>query len=397
MTRFEEWRPQSSAGVPPSDCVPLSTHPLTRQPCRRCREHANAVAPVTTVPQPIARSPFPNPPAAEMRISIQTFLERVEAGTATVADAKECVVHHREILYPLPVEGRQADLKAVPVGAPVLKWLLKQRDRDLDSRIYEDSKFANALCWLLVCEDLEEFAWHWIEIECDEREKGDMTATREINGALRTEALIGGLVNASLHLAADDSASVHWNPEHMTRAYLRAYKMATRRSGGLGKTSLSNSLQQVMRKLCQADCPPTDPVLFDAFLGTLESLIAKDKLAYARATARLFHPTRATGKPFLQLLRDRDGALASALAAKGTSKEVLGRERRAGLSLVRAAYILRLQGDAERAAFVDSIVEAQVPARTKDWAKLLHERNEADEKLDWLRGARPPPQPQQDA
>ncbi|KAK3073540.1 hypothetical protein LTR53_004774 [Teratosphaeriaceae sp. CCFEE 6253] len=327
---------------------------------------ANAVAPITTIPQPIARSPFPNPPAAEMRISIQTFLERVEAGTATVADAKECVAHHRGLLYPLPVEGRQADLKAVPVGAPVLKWLLKQRDRDLDSRIYEDSKFANALCWLLVCEDLEEFAWHWIEIECDEREKGDMTATREINGALRTGALIGGLMNASLHLAADDSASVHWNPEHMTRAYLRAYKMATRRSGGLGKTSLLHSLQQ-------------------------------DKLAYARATARLFHPTRATGRPFLQLLRDRNGALASALAAKGTSKEVLRRERRAGLSLVRAAYILRLQGDAERAAFVDSIVEAQVPARTKDWAKLLHERNEADEKLDWLRGARPPPQPQQDA
>ncbi|TKA69752.1 hypothetical protein B0A55_08304 [Friedmanniomyces simplex] len=89
-------------------------------------------------------TPARNLPKEPENISFQTFQERAASRTATLSDARGCVLHHDAALHNLSPERWREEVKAQAVGGRVLMWLWETGCGG-DGIFRNDHQFTNTL------------------------------------------------------------------------------------------------------------------------------------------------------------------------------------------------------------------------------------------------------------
>ncbi|TKA67970.1 hypothetical protein B0A55_09659 [Friedmanniomyces simplex] len=294
-----------------------------------------------------------NLPKEPESISFQTFQERAASRTATLSDARGCVLHHDAPLHNLSPERRREEVKAQAVGGRVLMWLWETGCGG-DGIFRNDHHFTNTLCSLLVEEDLEDFTWKWIEVACQEvKTRIDSTgAAYDPRELAWTGRLLGALAAAHLALAPGRLA------DNALERYCRALGMIEQAKAACDPYPPLVAMYVVLdRALKRPTCLPCSTRGFEAFLASQGLVNTADRVALSVAGLHLYHPTRPTAKPMLRLLQSKDPMLDTVLSGSRPS----GRNQMGG-ELLRAAYILRCEGAEDEAAFVEAVVEASTPA-----------------------------------
>ena len=155
----------------------------------------------------------------------------------------------------------------------------------------------------------------------------------------------------------------------------------------LGRTAFLTGIMVSLQKHLKSDrVPPCDPLLFDVFSDALGRFHSGRSAIEHQAGLLLYHPTQPSGWPVFHLMA---GDITTEVAqyrkhtdqiwtAKGSAKGAWS------VMLLRAAYILRLQGHSDEAAQLDLIVQEKNPVmwelRNQRYAEFA-----SDKKLEGLR------------
>ncbi|KAK4972145.1 hypothetical protein LTR42_006651 [Elasticomyces elasticus] len=293
-------------------------------------------------------------------VSVETFIERAAAGSATISDAQSCVLHHYTKVRRLPQNEHGDAVKKSAIGSEVLSWLLSLGNEDLNSN-FRDVNFRNALCWLLVLEGKEDSVWEIIQdiVSRAMQNTGESVMHRHFKAVDWTGRLLAGFAAAHLDLA----------PRRIADNAIKCLeRLVTSRMTGVAELPLAPMTTLLGKELRRSACTACSPKAFDQFL----TLIAHDegprRIELARARFILFHPTQATARPFLELVRTNHPELTVILCARSEARNNLSSD------LMRAAYILRVEGSEHDATYLENIVQNLTPlvwhARERIWQDL---------------------------
>ncbi|KAK5697477.1 hypothetical protein LTR97_007615 [Elasticomyces elasticus] len=281
-------------------------------------------------------------------------------GSATISDAQSCVLHHYTKVRRLPQNEHGDAVKKSAIGSEVLSWLLSLGNEDLNSN-FKDVNFRNALSWLLVLEGKEDSVWEIIQdiVSRAMQNTGESVMHRHLKAVDWTGRLLAGFAAAHLDLA----------PRRIADNAIKCLeRLVTSRMTGVAELPLAPMTTLLGKELRRSACTPCSPKAFDQFL----TLIAHDegprRIELARARFILFHPTQATARPFLELVRTNHPELTVILCARSEARNNLSSD------LMRAAYILRVEGSEHDATYLENIVQNLTPlvwhARERIWQDL---------------------------
>ncbi|KAK5731733.1 hypothetical protein LTR17_011082 [Elasticomyces elasticus] len=291
-------------------------------------------------------------------VSIETFVKRVAANSATISDAQSCVLHHYK-LSKLPSSQTADVIISSAIGTQVLQWLLT-RECEQQSLLYSDHQVRDALCWLLFKEGKEDSTWDKIVAIANEVKRhaaGGFLTRSQIKDQDWMGQLLAGFAATQLELAPRRVA------DNAIKRFQRMIALREEHDIPLPLAPMAVLLRQELR---QFSCVPCDPQLFDDFLRLLPAAEVASRHALSRARMLLYHPSQATAELMLGVVRSRDQAMETEhhkghqAASNSLSSDVL-----------RAAYILRLHGKDDDAMFLDGMVEDRTPsvwhARNSIW------------------------------
>ena len=92
------------------------------------------------------------------------FNRRVLQGTATLDDAKNCILYHQHDFRAMLRRQNANSETTLEVGKAVLSFL-RTTQRRQEEKIYSDRAFTSALCATLVQEGNEQIIWEWVTTE----------------------------------------------------------------------------------------------------------------------------------------------------------------------------------------------------------------------------------------
>ncbi|KAK4615378.1 hypothetical protein CLAFUW4_10482 [Fulvia fulva] len=264
--------------------------------------------------------------------NIEEFQALAQQGTATIEIAQQYLQRFRDRTADLPHELK-AQVASKARVAHILHWLWTARDQE--TREQDLTKpFLQVLCWHLEAQGLQDYTWKWLDAQVEQLKH---TPRHERNWLGRV-------------LAAVISAKVQWHPENDPDSGLQAFLHAMERYQYREADMPWAAPLTAMRKvLMQPATPPCSPDLFDQFVDAMW-LTGGSKAIVGRLQTypRLFHPTRPDALGFVQIqryIKENPGALTMPPTASG--KDAMARY------MLRAAYILRCQGRAEDAAWLE--------------------------------------------
>lgn len=230
-------------------------------------------------------------------------------------------------------------------------WIWNHREAIPLAEI-EDS-FAIVLVWFLHAEGLEEFIWDWIILEAQNVQSlGMIDRGGGGHHPLQwCQRLLAGLVEADFSWSKDESADA------AILRFLRAVEHFGPHSRYPYTVGLGASGVCVERIVTSKHGRPTcSAALFERLVDEAHNWRSYcSKPALGRATLLLYHPTKADGTPWFDIIYDLYNGQKS--FDKGPSREVRRTRKFWGKNSLRAAHILRINGDNHKSAYLDSILQ----------------------------------------
>ncbi|KAK5747531.1 hypothetical protein LTR17_000174 [Elasticomyces elasticus] len=302
-----------------------------------------------------------------LMMKIDRFQKSVEEGKATLEDAQQCLLELQTDLMRLPLKERRLKCQELMAGGKVLHWLWKVRKADY-ANIYDGTNvqaFSTLHLWFLVPENLEEFVWKWLHIVANHiLSSRNYTATdkrlpinqqQEYNEFGWAHHILGALAEAH----------VQWSVDGTINDALRAWERAFHTFGPASNGREWRAIPLVAMSVCIArhlnrdDLAPCDPELYDTWGRTYaqSGLAGPHRLVNRRVRHDLYHPTHADAASMLHMVYHSGRPLDDVMFLHSRAT---GRNNFAG-DMMRAAYILHLQGRTRDAIGLEDIVERMVP------------------------------------
>lgn len=304
--------------------------------------------------------------------TIEDFRERAERGVATSPHARTCLEHTRASLKHLSLPEMRHRCEQIGVGGRILHWLWDNHHRGNNS-IYTDKTFSDNLLWFLVPEGLEEFIWKWIEADAAAAEAHMSRDQSRIKTTLNwTKQVLGALA----------AAHIYWAPNHLLDDALRSFQRGMLITGGDPHHTviLTGSGVMISKALRRATSPPCDAQLFEYFQRCIDTWETRAGMKeHPQARLALYHPSKPNAQPLLRMTKSQPDDLERMLESKSVPAA-----NSISMELLRAAYVLRLQGAAEDAGWMETIVSARNSFVWDARGKILAELD-ADPKLQPLR------------
>ncbi|KAK5681412.1 hypothetical protein LTS10_005942 [Elasticomyces elasticus] len=325
-----------------------------------------------------------------LMMKIDKFQKSVEEGKATIEDAQHCLLELQADLMRLPLKECRLKCQELMAGGKVLHWLWKVRKADY-ANIYDGTNvqaFSTLHLWFLVPENLEEFVWKWLHIVANhilssrdyrvfDRQK-PVNQQQEYNEFGWAHHVLGALVEAHVQWSADRTAN------DALRAWERAFHAFGPASHGREWRAIPLGAMSVCiaRHLQREDLAPCDPELYDTWGRTYaqSGLAGPHRLANRRVRHDLYHPTLADAASMLHMVYHSRRPLDDVMFLHSRAT---GRNNFAG-DMMRAAYILHLQGRTQDAVGLENIVERMVPEVFFSKPQM-HLRWDSDPRLHHLR------------
>ncbi|KAK5697476.1 hypothetical protein LTR97_007614 [Elasticomyces elasticus] len=318
-------------------------------------------------------------------LKIDRFQKAVEGGKATIEDAQQCLLELQANLMRLPLEERRLKCQELMAGGKVLRWLWDSRKADY-ANIYDGTNgqaFSTLHLWFLVPENLEEFVWKWLHIVANHilssRDYTALDKQQPVNQ--RQEYTDFGWAHHILGALAE--AHVQWSADGTVNDALRAWERAYNAFGPGAHGRRWRAIPLVAMSVCVArhlvreDLHPCDPQLFDMWMTTYQQsgLANERRLRERYARHMLFHPTRADAAPMLDVVYHG-----------GFPWDEVGSSSRNNFAgdMLRAAYLLRLQGRGRDALGFEGLMERKASDTYHSMAKM-HRKWDSDPKFHHLR------------
>ncbi|KAK4890013.1 hypothetical protein LTR27_011232 [Elasticomyces elasticus] len=188
---------------------------------------------------------------------------------------------------------------------------------------------------------------------------GESVMHRHLKAVDWTGRLLAGFAAAHLDLAPRRIA------DNATKCLER---LVNSRMTGVAELPLASMTTLLGKELRRSACTPCSPKAFGQFLTLIEHDEGPRRIELARARFILFHPTRATARPFIELVPTEHPELTVILRARSEARNNLSSD------LMRAAYILRVEGSEDDATYLEGIVQNLTPlvwhARERIWQDL---------------------------
>jgi hypothetical protein len=211
-------------------------------------------------------------------------------------------------------------------------------------------EFCVALCWFLRAEGREEDAWDYLTAESKARR---LVLLSGMTPSTWNHHLLGGIINAHIAWSSDRSA------DSAIMQLKRAVNSLGTSQDSQNKVGFVASTMALGRNLGGKHPLKCSPDLYDWYHDNM-FVWTKDReiIRLKSAEHMLFHPTRADGLPWYEMVENHVlGAADTYIYGKSHPSAEQGRRNVRWIFTVRAAYILRLQGDHARADWLDEIVE----------------------------------------
>ena len=294
----------------------------------------------------------------------EDFLALAERGEATLADANRFLWTKRKELQPLPLPEKRE--KAARVGAGrILLWIWNQRETFPLEEI--SGSFATVLVWFLHAEGLEEFIWDWIILEAQNMQSLGMIDRGGGGGGHHSlewcHHLLNGLVEA------DFSWSVDGSSDAAVRRFLSAvdhFGPQSRYPNTVRLVTPGHSVQCMVTS--SHDKRTCDVTLFERLLVESQKWqLLRSRRVFKRAHLMLYHPTQADGTPWFDIVYDVHNGRNLLVEYLPSFSNRRRAEKFLGKQTLRAAHIMRIQGDNLKAAFLELFVQKNF---SNSWAQL---------------------------
>lgn len=294
----------------------------------------------------------------------------VKGGTATLKEATACLHQLQNYVRSLPTSEAREEVHRLGAGGHVLDWLW-QRYSPTDRYIPLDRDLADLLCWFLLPEGRKQYVWNWLKIVVLEIQKQGR-ADSAYNWALR---LLGGLAKAHGDWAHGGS------PDDALRCLETAFnEIYTKEEYDPTALPLLAMVVTIEKYLKRNNCPPADAELFEMFRSKRNHWSEHSRKKWNDAQLMLYHPTGPDAQAFCQAFRESESFLDKHMLQSLKHNAL----HKLAAMMLRASYILRLQGAVEDDEWLQSIVKANSPMI---WGQRHGEQRayEKDRKLDRLR------------
>lgn len=293
--------------------------------------------------------------AALPHVSFEEFTELSAAGKATPEQARSCIYNLRKDLKSFPLPPGQKESAVQHAGGKVLHWLWNQ-PMSVRDELSLSRPFVESLCYFLVAEGRDEYVLEWLKLElADEKRHADDPGRH--------------LWLAGLMVAQQDKTDSVILPLTTLRKALMEFR-------GRRLQCITFAATIAVRKMLRVEGLPSYPVeLFDSFLKVQRHCGSQRVTIWHEARMLLYHPTQPDAQLLYQLLQDQ-----TVEAWKGSEAT----QNEFGQCLLRGAYILRLQGRSQDAAWLEALLETKRP-KLWHFRKRSYEKLDLDPKLDGLR------------
>lgn len=270
----------------------------------------------------------------------------IAKGEASIRDAYHALKATKQRLEPLPLDERWKQAAQAGAGR-ILAFLWDKREEAPKMEVSAD--LVDTVCWFLHAQGLEGFFWRWFELE---QKKNLAIATTHYETVAFSKAHWAGRLLGSLI-----SVRIEWASDGNLDSALREYFAMIGRVKKIDPVAFPIVAPTVVleRALSRTDTPPCDARLFDRFVRTrtLTSKPGLHRRDLIIAQLLLYHPTLPNPGPLLTAARRYHDSL--------ESEGFRGRRQAArnsfGQNLLRASYLLRLQGENDDADWLHSVVE----------------------------------------
>ena len=302
------------------------------------------------------------------------------SGTATLEEASYCLQGTRARLQDLPLDQKRRCAET-HLGVRILDWIRQSQLEAFKLYVGPPKKslaFIESLSWFLVLEGRDDSLWQFLREEAIKRHAAvrHKAISKQDKRMPWTAQVLGGLANAFLDL--DDGM-----PDRAIMAFIMAHERFGKHSQLPNVVSLVGIGIAIARHLRRPGTPPGDVSLFDRFM---KMIVIRENTAHSpmtKAQLSLHHPTQPRAQPLLEILHEARESEAKMRWAMASEAKASGRNMQA-ISVLRAAYILQLQGQLGDADWLCTEVETYNPAVWRNKHTFLASF-ESDPKLHPLR------------
>lgn len=302
---------------------------------------------------------------------------------ASIAQVGRLLASFRSNLKRLSVPEQHKMAAQERLGMRALDWTMKLEG--LDQRHIASKQFSYDLGWLLVAEK-EDYGMAvlvvWMMRDCmslkEQLPGSELRTLYHGNTAIgcqlrRRHDLLSGLIHGYLHFSSDGTANE-------AIGCLSTLFNAAQEHGVFGYFQWAGPLIGLRLYLNKAGCKPCDERKFDHFCEMQRAIMSKKDYEREAAWTLLYHPTRPDTAPALR-------AMERELHEGHSRREGRSAMNHVGACLLRALYILELQGHAQEARWARETLK-------EHFGQVWHSRRrttiefELDSKLEPLRSRR---------
>ncbi|PPJ55960.1 hypothetical protein CBER1_03590 [Cercospora berteroae] len=308
---------------------------------------------------------------------VHHFLQLAERSLAGPAEATALLKSSMEAIESLPRKEQRARAASVRASL-VLHWILGTDSKQWDWIV--DRNLADPLCWHLEPEEKSQAAQDWIRIWNTDGSLRDGATMKPKAAGLRSKFKSTTFDWPAQLIAALARAKLYWSKDGTADDALKFVLDRSKYAPNLLWRDYASTA--VTKALTRDDAKPCNPILFEELVefdrGRCYKINSDEtySIYLDSAVLKLFHPTKADAKPMLAICRSKQ-SLEVMLEYKENRRLLFARQ------VLRAAYLLRLQGDQHNARYLRDV---SVRLHEGPWAMraTLYESWKRDPKLERL-------------
>ncbi|KAF2767422.1 hypothetical protein EJ03DRAFT_147761 [Teratosphaeria nubilosa] len=202
------------------------------------------------------------------------------------------------------------------------------------------------LAWLIHAEGKAEAMWDWLIAEAKAFKRTRAPGVERLGEDVMRWSVyaLGGMIGAYIARAPDGTINI------ALRQINRAFAIFGPAKSLCETVPVIGGITAVRKAAQTIDCPPCDPALYDEFVGIVLD-VQKCRTRHF-AILKLYHPTQPDPLPFYYFMVSDH----QRLYETGLPKTMTGDKSWHGSTILRTAYMLRLQGDHPKAEWLENLV-----------------------------------------
>ncbi|CAK1359254.1 unnamed protein product [Cercospora beticola] len=289
---------------------------------------------------------------------VHHFLQLAERDLAGPAEATALLKSSMEAIQSPPRKEQQVRATSVKASL-VLHWILGTDPKQWDWTV--DRNLADPLCWHLEAEEKSQAVQDWIWIWYTDGSLRDGATMKPKAAGYRSKYKSTTFDWPAQVIAAMARAMVYWSKDGTADNALKFVLDRSRYARGFSWYHYANTV--VAKALDMDQARPCNPILFEEFVEVYRRRLHRIDSDEASsiwldvANLKLFHPINADAKHMLAICRKKR-ALKCMLEYDEIRRVFCAR------LVLRAAYLLRLQGDQHNARYMEDV---SVRLNEKPW------------------------------